>query len=286
MTVSLSSNSTVATVGESPGRSPATRTVRSAVTAVMRWLPAMAVMVALLALWEWVGGTGRLPVSVPAPSAIRAEFSASRDTLWFHTAPTLSAAARGYLAATVSASLLGVIVAVRPRLAGPVYQTSVIVSSIPLVALTPVLVLWLDRGDTVRTAVAALAGFFPILVGCVQGFGTRDAGRDELFVVLSARGWQRFALLTLPSSLPYVFAGLKAAAASAVLGAIIAEWSGGGGTRGLGQMMTNALFGFNVAQTWLTITTAAVLAVGAYAVVASVERLIVRWDHGTTGADL
>jgi ABC-type nitrate/sulfonate/bicarbonate transport system permease component len=86
--------------------------------------------------------------------------------------------------------------------------------------------------------------------------------------------------------LPYLFAGLKAAAASAVLGAIIAEWSGGGGTRGLGQMMTNALFGFNVPRTWLTITTAAVLAVGAYAIVAVAERLVVRWDHGTTGVDL
>lgn len=272
--------------GSLSGRTPGTGPVRTTGAAVLRWLPALAVIAGLMAVWEWAAGAGRLPVSVPAPSAIGAEFTESRDTLWFHTAPTLSAAIKGYLAAMVSAFALGVVVAVRPRFAGPVYQTSVIVSSIPLVALTPVLVLWLDRGDTVRTTVAALAGFFPILVGCVQGFGTRDDGRDELFVVLSARGWQRFVHLTLPSSLPYVFAGLKAAAASAVLGAIIAEWSGGGGTRGLGQMMTNALFGFNVAQTWLTITTAAVLAVGAYALIASAERLIVRWDHGTTGADL
>ncbi len=114
----------------------------------------------------------------------------------------------------------------------------------------------------------------------MQGLRSSETGREELFDVLSARRWQRFLHLRLPTSMPYVFAGLKAAAASAVLGAIIAEWTGGGGTRGLGQMMTNALFGFNVPQTWLTILTSAVLAVGAYAVVAVVERLVVRWDHG------
>ncbi len=258
---------------------------RHLVALMIRWLPALLLIIGLLALWEWAGQAGRLPISVPAPSAIGTEFSDSRDMLWFHTAPTLSAAAKGFVAAAVSAFVLGMVVAFRPRLAGPVYQTSVIVSSVPLVALTPVLVLWLDRGDTVRTTVAALAGFFPILVGCVQGFGARDSGREELFLVLSAGTWQRFTSLTLPSSLPYVFAGLKAAAASAVLGAIIAEWSGGGGTRGLGQMMTNALFGFNVPRTWLTIATAAFLAVGAYAIVATAERLVVRWDHDTAGVE-
>jgi ABC-type nitrate/sulfonate/bicarbonate transport system permease component len=174
---------------------------------------------------------------------------------------------------------LALIAVLVPRLAGAVYTGAVVVSSIPLIALTPVLVLWLDRGDAVRTAVAALAGVFPILVGCVQGLRATDARAEELFVQLAARPAQRFRLLALPSSLPYVFAGLKAAAAAAVLGAIIAEWSGGGGTRGLGQMMTNALFGFNVAQTWLTILAAALLAVGFYATASIVERLVVRWEH-------
>lgn len=260
--------------------------VAGAGRSLLRWVPAAVVILGLVLVWEWAARTGRLPITVPAPTTIRAEFDRSRTTLWFHTEPTIRAAAKGYLVATAVAGLLGVLVAIRPGFGGPVYKTSVIVSSIPLVALTPVLVLWLDRGDAVRTTVAVLAGFFPILVGCIQGFGIRDSGRDELFVVLSARGWQRFLRLTFPSSLPYVFAGLKAAAASCVLGAIIAEWSGGGGTRGLGQMMTNALFGFNVAQTWLTILTAAGLAMGAYAIVAITERVVVRWDHGTTGVGL
>jgi NitT/TauT family transport system permease protein len=246
---------------------------------IARWLPALGVFAALGLLWEWAANAGLLPVSLPAPSAVAAEFTNSRDVLWFHLSPTLSSAIRGYVVAAVTAFSLGITVAVWPRLAGPVYKTAIIVSSIPLIALTPVLVLWLDRGDAVRMTVAALAGFFPILVGFVQGFSQQSEGRNELFVVLSARPWQRFLRLTLPQSLPYVFAGLKVAAASSVLGAIIAEWTGGGGTRGLGQMMVNALFGFNVPLTWLTILTAALLSVCAFVIVAAVERSVVRWDH-------
>lgn len=265
------------TVALGPGRRSALAGVRATTRS---WAPAVALTTALVAMWEWSADAGHLPISVPAPSAVWDEFTRRRDTLWFHTGPTLGAALRGYLAAAVVAGALSVVVVLWPRIAGTVYAAAVVVSSIPLIALTPVLVLWLDRGNAVRTTVAALAGFFPILVGCVQGLRSTETGREELFDVLSARRWQRFLHLRLPTSMPYVFAGLKAAAASAVLGAIIAEWTGGGGTRGLGQMMTNALFGFNVPQTWLTIVTSAVLAVSAYAFVAVVERIVVRWDHG------
>jgi NitT/TauT family transport system permease protein len=249
-----------------------------------RWLPAALTLGAIVAVWEWAANRGHLPVSVPAPSSVWRELGASRDTLWFHTEPTIYAAGRGFIAATAVAFALALVVVLWPRAAQSVYTTAVIVSSIPLIALTPVLVLWLDRGDTVRTAVAALAGLFPILVGCVQGLRATDSRAEELFTQLAARRVQHFRLLALPSSLPYVFAGLKAASASAVLGAIIAEWSGGGGTRGLGQMMTNALFGFNVPLTWLTILTAAALAIGSYVVTATAERIVVRWDHDLVDA--
>ncbi len=244
-----------------------------------RWLPAVVLPALIGPLWEWAATTGRLPVSVAAPSAVWDEFERRHETLWFHAEPTIVAAVKGFVVAALVAFALALVAVLVPRIAGFVYTGAVVVSSIPLIALTPVLVLWLDRGDAVRTAVAALAGVFPILVGCVQGLRATDARAEELFVQLAAGPFQRFRLLALPSSLPYVFAGLKAAAAAAVLGAIIAEWSGGGGTRGLGQMMTNALFGFNVPQTWLTILTAALLAVGFYAVASIVERLVVRWDH-------
>jgi len=278
VTVTTTMPSAVDTTASLPGTKRSTMRTRLA-RGVRRWAPAVLVFVALVVVWEWAARNGHLPISVAAPSSIRHEFVAKRETLWYHVGPTLTAAVRGYVIAIVAAFGCASVAVLLPRTSRSVYTSAVVVSSVPLIALTPVLVLWLDRGDTVRTAVAALAGFFPILVGCLQGFQATDPRAEELFLQLAARPRQQFLRLRLPSSLPYVFAGLKAAAASAVLGAIIAEWSGGGGTRGLGQMMTNALFGFNVPQTWLTILTSAFLAVGFYAVVAGIERLVVTWDR-------
>lgn len=257
----------------------ALRAGRWARRALHLYLPAVILIGIVLGAWEWAAQAGHLPITLPAPSEIWDELIESSDTLWYHTWPTIVSALRGYLLAVAMAVGLALIVVVAPRTANAVNGTAVVVSSIPLLALTPVLVLWLGRGEAVRTGIAAIASFFPILVGCVQGFRATDAQAEELFDVLSARRWQRFVRLSLPSSLPYVFAGLKAAAAAAVLGAIIAEWTGGGGNRGLGQMMVNALFAFNVAQTWLTILTAALLAVGFYLVIAVLERVVVRWEH-------
>lgn len=252
--------------------------MRNAGDLAVRAFTSVAGLAVVVAVWELLGALGSLPVSVARPTEILDELTERSDTLWFHTEPTLTSAAWGFAWATAASFLVAVVIVFVPRTAGSLYNTAVIVSSVPLIALTPVLVLWLERGPAVRITIAAIAGFFPILVGCIQGLGRVDAQTDELFHQLAANRRQRFLRLSLPRSLPFVFAGLKAAAAAAVLGAVIAEWTGGGGTRGLGQMMTNALFGFNVPLTWLTILTTAALSIVAYAAIALVERLVVRWD--------
>jgi len=232
----------------------------------------------VVAVWQFLGMRNALPVSVASPSQIVDEMTERFDTLWFHAGPTVSASLWGFFWATVASFVVASVIVLVPHTAGSLYNTAVVASSIPLIALTPVLVFWFERGPTVRIIVAAVAGFFPILVGCIQGLGRADKATDELFTQIAANKRQRFFHLSLPRSLPYIFAGMKAAAAAAVLGAVIAEWAGGGGTRGLGQMMTNALFGFNVPLTWLTILTTAALSLAAYGAIALIERLVVRWD--------
>lgn len=251
---------------------------------VRRSLLSASGLVAIVALWQALGAADALPISVASPSDIGAELIDRHDQLWFHSGPTISSAAWGFLWAAGGSFVLATIIVFVPRTASPLYNAAVVMSSVPLIALTPVLVIWLERGPVVRITIAAIAGFFPILVGCIQGLSLRDRSMDELFHQLASSRWQRFLRLSLPRSLPFVFAGLKAAAAAAVLGAVIAEWTGGGGTRGLGQLMTNALFGFNVALTWLTILTTAALSIVAYAAIAVLERIVVRWDADTSGA--
>jgi len=110
-----------------------------------------------------------------------------------------------------------------------VYAAAVVVGSVPLIALTPILVLWLERGSAVRITIAAIASFFPMLIGAIEGLTHVSTDRAELFELLSASRLQRVMRLQLPSAVPLAVAGLRAAGAGAILGAIIAEWSGGSG---------------------------------------------------------
>ncbi len=238
-------------------------------------LPAI-VFVAAIAVWQTAHAAGSLPNSVASPAQIYNELLDRHELLWFHSHPTLVSSLWGFLAATAAAFGLALIVAIAPTMGRSVYTVAVVVASVPLIALTPILVLWLERGSAVRITIAAIASFFPVLIGAIEGLTHVSRDRAELFELLSASRWQRVMRLQMPSAVPLAVAGLRAAGAGAILGAIIAEWSGGSGARGLGTLMSTALFGFNVPLTWLTITTAVVLSIAAYFIVSVVTGLAIR----------
>jgi NitT/TauT family transport system permease protein len=244
---------------------------------VRRYGVAVVVLVGFLGLVELLRHLAILPISIAAPSEIYRTFLKDQEALWYHLQPTLAAAAIGYGFAVAAALGLATIAVLVRRAEGVVYNFAVVVYSIPLIAAAPILLVWFGPGGTVRIIIAALAGFFPVLVGAIQGLRAVDPRAAELFHSLSASTFQQFRLLALPSALPYVFAGLKIAAASAVLGALIAEWVGA--EKGIGLMMAYALFSFNVAQVWLTMFVSIISAILAYALVGLVERRIIYWEH-------
>jgi sulfonate transport system permease protein len=242
-----------------------------------------AVLIGLILVWESAGGRNALPFSVPSPSEIWQELVNHPLLLVRHATPTLVAAATGFLIATAVAFSIGALTVTWPRFRGPVYNAAATLYGMPLLALMPILIVWFGIGTTTRTVVAVVASFFPVLAGTIQGLNVaqNDRSSTELFTVLSATKPQRFSRQLVPSSIPYIFAGLKAASASAVLGAIIAEWTGA--DRGLGVMMIFSLFSINVPRVWLTIIASAVLAIGAYGLVALVEKVVLAAKPGLGG---
>jgi ABC-type nitrate/sulfonate/bicarbonate transport system permease component len=236
-------------------------------------LPPVAVLAALVLALEFAQTRGWLPVTVPVPSAIAATLAEKHGDLFFHMAPTVLAAFVGFVAAFVIAVALAGLATAWRKAEAPVMRFGVILDSIPLIALTPILMVWIGNGIAARILIATMAALFPLLVGAVQGFKAVDRNAVELFHVLAASRWQRLTKLNWPSALPYLFAALKIAAPLALLGALIAEWISA--ERGLGIMMIYALFSFDVPLAWLTILTICVLAVIAYGLVAGAERILV-----------
>jgi ABC-type nitrate/sulfonate/bicarbonate transport system permease component len=230
-----------------------------------------------LAAVELAKRGGALPITIPAPSNVAAAFVKDADVVLYHLEPTIRAAVLGFLAALVAGISCGTLATLARQTKGLIYNVAVVTYSVPLLALSPVLVVWLGTGPSARIIISALAGFLPILVATIQGLDAVDRKQDELFRVLSANRLQRFWLLAVPTAMPFLFSGLKVAAASAVLGTIVAEWAGA--ERGIGVMMAYALFSFDVVQLWLTVITATACAIGGYAFVVLVERIAMPWHE-------
>jgi ABC-type nitrate/sulfonate/bicarbonate transport system permease component len=243
----------------------------------------LATIVALLLLAEFAKRFGLLPVFVPAPSEVATEVARRPELVWYNIGQTAWRASLGYaIAATVAVCAASIAVVVR-ALYGAIYNLGVTLQAIPIIATAPLLALWLGNGPQLQVVIAALASQFPMLVGTMQGLQASDARQRELMYVLSATPAQTLRYLLIPSALPYLFAGLKIAAPSAVLGAITAEWAGA--DRGIGAMMLYALFAYDTPKVWLSVLLTCILAASGYALWALVELIAIRRDSGVEIAD-
>ena len=183
----------------------------------------------------------------------------------------------GYaISAVVAVAAASIAVLVRVLYA-PIYNLGVMLHAIPIIATAPLLALWLGTGPQVQIAIAALASQFPMLVGTMQGLQVSDARERELMHILAASRLQTLRYLLVPNALPYLFAGFKIAAPSAVLGAITAEWAGA--DRGVGAMMLYALFSYDTPKVWLSVLLTCLLAGGGYGLWALIEQFAIRWNH-------
>jgi NitT/TauT family transport system permease protein len=245
--------------------------------------PPVAVLIALAALVELAKAMGWLPVTIPAPSQVAAVIPAQWADLLWHAGGTLRSALMGYaLAAAVAVALASVALSVAGA-ERPVLGIGVAIDCFPLIALAPIFVIWLGQGVALYVTIAAVAAFFPLLVGLVQGFKSAEPTMRELFHVMAADRGQRLRLLLFPAALPYIFQAMKTAAPLALLGALIAEWIGA--ERGLGAMMIYALFSYNVPVVWLTILTLCGLSASAYGLIALAESRVVTWTPRDGGRD-
>lgn len=233
--------------------------------------------IVLLAAAELLQRAHLLPIFIPAPSQVVAEVIAKPAIVTQNIGPTIAKAVNGYLASAIIAFLAAGVAAMVRSLRSPIYNIGVTLNAIPIIATAPLLALWLGTGPSLQIVIAALASQFPMLVGMMQGMQATNARQRELFRALSASRMQSFRYLLLPSSLPFVFAGLKIAAPSAVLGTVTAEWAGA--DRGVGAMMLYALFSYDIVTVWLSVVLTCILAAGAYAICAFVERKVVFWSN-------
>jgi NitT/TauT family transport system permease protein len=231
----------------------------------------------LVAAWQLLVPAFSVPQYVlPTPGQIVRAGASSHRALLDGLKATAAGAFTGFVVGNAVGFAAAVAVASSATASRVILPMALGIRSIPIIALTPFLTLLLGRGLVTVTAISALIVFFPTLVNGVLGLRSVPDPALELMRVMNASPWQVFWRLRLPTALPDFFSAFRVAAASSVLGALVAEWVASG--NGLGQLILQSSVQFDVALMWSAVFTSTLLAVVAFGLVGWAEKRLVSWQ--------
>lgn len=220
-----------------------------------RFLPHLGLFVVLIGAWEIAVVTGLITsIIVPRPSAIGSaivELYITKGTIYKHFFITLTEAVVGFLIGAGIAIGLAVCSSLSEPFKRYVTPYAIVLNVTPGIALTPVIIAWFGYGMGSKIALAAILSFFPIFVNTLTGLVQVDEEREELFHSLGASPYQVFRKLRVPAALPLMFAGLKIGLTTALIGAVVAEFSQA--TDGVGVLMSRFSFQLNMAASLATL---------------------------------
>lgn len=236
-------------------------------------------LLALLALWRAAVALGDYPPFIlPAPELVAARWfrELAGGELLRHAGYTLAEALGGFSLALLAGGLLGYLLAQAPRLERIVAPQIALVQAIPVVAVAPLIILWLGVTLQAKILVAALVTFFPILSSVIVALrGVPREVREEAMISGASR-WELLRHVELPLALPGIFGGIKTSLALATTGAVVAEFIGG--RDGLGALITIARGMFDTPLLFAALLTLALITLCLYLAAMLLERRLVDWE--------
>ena len=158
---------------------------------------------------------------------------------------------------------------------------AVILQVTPLVAIAPLIIIWVDEPRTALVICATVASIFPVIANTTIGLRSVDPGLLDLFRMYGATRMQTLTGLRIPSAAPYFFAGLRVAAALALIGAVVAEFvAGTGGTQsGLAYQILMAGLQLNIPRLFAALILITLTGIALFLLVTALARLSLRRWH-------
>lgn len=245
------------------------------------WFTTAVSFLLLIVLWQLVTVLGQYDRFIlPGPIDVWEQFQlvAADGRLLRHSLVTVSEVIPGLLLGFLFATPLGYLLARSPlaeRLLSPYLIAS---QAIPVIAIAPLLSIWVRSTYWSRVLVAVLVVFFPILINVIAGMRAVPAELYELMHSLRATRWQIFRQLEAPSAMPILLAGLKVGATLSVIGALVGEFVQPK-SEGLGFLLVTARYQFKTDLVFVVLLTLAVIALSMYGFVALVEYWALRWKR-------
>ena len=241
-----------------------------------RWIAPLISFVLILALWQATVLIFRLPRFVLPPplevlTALVNNFPILLRDTWITGRETVA----GFFLSIVVAVPVAILITASAPLRNGIYPFLLLGQSVPKQAIAPLLLLWIGYGEFPRVVLAFLTAFFPIVVNTAIGLQMTPPEMQDLGRLLSASRRRVFFKVTVPSAMPYFFAGLKVAISLAVIGAVIGEFIGG--DTGLGQRILVASGNQRTDLAFAAILMLSLLGIVLFALVSLAEKLLCPW---------
>jgi NitT/TauT family transport system permease protein len=241
----MSMTSTIDPVDEAPAPINTEHLIAARRERVLSWMMPIVTIGLAIAAWEWAVWFYQIPhYLIPAPSRIAQTLMVDGPSLmksaWFTVKLTFLSLGL----AIVGGVLLGALFALSRPIEMSLFPFAVILQVTPVVAIAPLILIYVDSTFVALLICAWIVAFFPILSGTVMGLRSADHNLKDLFTLYRATPWQRLRYLLAPSALPYFMSALKVAGGLSLIGAVVAEFVAGaaGQNTGLASRIIESSF--------------------------------------------
>ncbi len=222
------------------------------------------VVVGVLVILGWdifVRVTKMPPYLLPGPLLVLQTLISDWSTLFPSLIITLQITIAAFIAAVVSGLLVAILFTQSKLIERSLFPYAVILQTTPIVAIAPLIIIWLKNNTFAALVVCAwIVAFFPIVSNTTLGLNSVDHNLSNVFQLYRASRWQTLLYLRLPAAMPYFLGGLRISGGLALIGAVVAEFvAGTGGARsGLAYQILMASYNLQIPRMFaaLLLTTA------------------------------
>lgn len=240
--------------------------------------------VVLVAIWQGlVTGMELPPYLVPSPYLMMETLIKDWVPLGNALLVTLKITLLSFVLATVAGVLISFLFVQSKRIETALFPYAVLLQVTPIVAVAPLIIIWVKNPVAAMTVCAALVALFPIIANTTLGLRSIDPDLQSYFKLNRASRWQQLVRLRIPSALPYFFGGLRISSGLALIGAVVAEFVAGtgGSGAGLAYQILQAGFQLNIPRMFAALLLISLTGVGLFVLMAWLSKLALGSWHAS-----
>ena len=242
---------------------------------LFKFTPSIILSVTIFMLWEVLVRVLEVPDwFLPPPSLILIELFLSIDIILGHLLTTSIEVLLGLALSVIVAINFSLLIFFFKSIEKSVYPLLIATQTIPVITISPLLLVWFGPNIFSKIIIVAIISFFPIIVNFLDGLKSADSEMIMMAKQFGASKIQIFYKIQLPYSFPYLISGLKIASVASVIGAVVGEWVGASG--GLGWLIKTSSPQFLTERVFASIFVLSLLAVSLFSIFYLIERLVLK----------